>query len=437
MASSRRDKREPFETEVVTLHEDGYGLAADNKTGITGALPGETVVARPFTRRRRRLYARTEAIKSRPHPDRVTPICAAAAYCGGCSLQHLNPEAQLAWKERGLKQALKPVQPDIWLSPLEGPVRHYRYKARLGVKFVAKKGRVLVGFREEFAPFVAEMNRCETLAVPFDGMVASLQALISGLSVRQALPQIEVAIGDERGALVFRHLEPLTEADLDQFRAFSASNDIDVYLQPGGPDSVHKLAPGGEERLRYALPAHEIEMRFHPMDFTQVNPAINRRLVDQAMALLELSPHHQVWDLFCGIGNFTLPIARKVRFVTGIELAPGSIDRARENAGYNGVNNVEFRLDDLFADDLPASLFGAQVPDRVLLDPPRSGAEAVCKVLAVQKVERVVYVSCNPTTLARDVRFLTDHGYRLTHAGVIDMFPHTAHVESIACLQAI
>lgn len=423
--------REPLEVVVDALHDDGFGTANQGKVGITGALPGERVIAQPFTRKKKRLFARTIDVLE-PSPDRVTPICAAASVCGGCSLQHMDPVRQLALKEAKLRKALGDAQPDSWLPPLIGPVSHYRSKARLAVKAVPAKGRVLVGFREKMQPFVADMTRCEVLVPPLDGMIEALSALIGRLSVAAALPQIEVAMGDEHCALVFRHLQPLTDEDVEHVAAFGDEWDIDVYLQSGGPDTVSKLTPAGEERLIYRLPEHQIEMAFHPMDFTQVNQAINRQLVNLAIELLQLEPTHHVLDLFCGIGNFTLPIARHVAGVHGVELSATSVDRGRENAQRNMIRNATFETADLF-DGLR---FPAARPDRVLLDPPRSGASAVCQGLAEQKVQRVVYVSCNPVTLAEDVKVLTESGYRLEHAGVIDMFPHTAHVESIACLSA-
>jgi len=430
MSSPGRKRREPFEVVIDELHPDGYGLADGGRVGVTSALPGETVMARPFTRRRKRLYAKAESVAN-PHPDRVVPVCAAADYCGGCSLQHLDPSRQLEHKQSMLAAELGDARPETWLPPLEGPVSNYRSKARLGVKYVRNKKRLLVGFREKMLPYVADIERCEILVPPFDRLVEPLAELIAGLSIATSVPQVEVAGGDDRSALVFRHLEPLTGADQERMRAFSHEVDVDVYLQPAGIDSVHKLAPEDEPRLHYSLPAHGIEMAFHPMDFTQVNQTINRRLVDLAIDLLDLDASHSVVDLFCGIGNFTLPVARRAARVHGLELAPDSVDRARENAARNGIANATFEAMAPCADEVqmpPGAL------DRALLDPPRSGAAAACKALAERRVERVVYVSCNPKTLADDARLLIDAGYRLEYAGVIDMFPHTTHVESIACL---
>lgn len=429
MSRSGRKTREPLEVVIDELHPDGYGLADSGRLGVTGALPGETITARPFTRRRRRLFAKTEAVVD-PHPDRVVPICAAADYCGGCSLQHLDPARQIANKQAMLAAELGDIRPTTWLAPLRGPVSHYRSKARLGVKYVRNKERVLVGFREQMSPYVADIVRCEVLVPPFDALIEPLAALVESLSIAASVPQIEVAGGDDRAALVFRHLEALSAGDRDKLLAFSRTFGIDVYLQPSGLDSVHKLAPEDAPRLHYGLPQHGIEMAFHPMDFTQVNQPVNRRLVDRVIDLLELESSHSVLDLFCGIGNFTLPIARRAGRVHGIELSPESVDRARENAARNDIENATFETGDLFDSvRLPEDL-----PDRVLLDPPRSGAGTVCEALAQREVKRVVYVSCNPKTLANDVRLLNGNGYRLEYAGVVDMFPHTTHVESIACL---
>ena len=426
---AKRKQREPLELTIEALADDGYGLADGGRVGVTGALPGERVVAMPFTKKKRRLFARAESIDA-PHQARVDPPCAAAAWCGGCSLQHADPDWQIAHKFDRLKSAFGNIEPDIWLPPLRGPVSKYCSKARLAVKYVRAKERVLVGFREKMQPFVADISRCEILVSPLDSMIEPLAALVSRLSVAAALPQIEVACGEERSALVFRHLEPLTEADVAMLCEFGAGHGIDIYAQPGGLDTVHKLFPDNEPRLHYTLPSHDIDMAFHPMDFTQVNQEINRNLVDLALDLLDVDASTTVLDLFCGIGNFTLPLARRAQSVHGVELSETSVERARENANRNRIRNATFEAKDLFRENaLPDVL-----PDRVLLDPPRSGAAAVCQGLASRKVQRVVYVSCNPATLAEDIRVLTESGYRLERAGVIDMFPHTTHVESIACL---
>lgn len=418
--------------DVTGLSPEGYGVDASGKLRVTGALPGERVIARPFTRRQKKLYLRTESVEL-ASPDRVPAICSAAAICGGCSLQHVNGDRQLADKSNGLAQALGTVTPKSWLPPLRGPVSGYRSKARVGVKFVARKERVLVGFREKMSPYVAEIDYCEVLVPALARLLPPLAETISLLDARASIPQLEVAAGDDGAALVFRHLAPLCDSDIEVLRQFATLHSVSVFLQPGGPSSVTLLQ--GSELLRYQLPAYELSYDFHPMEFTQVNQAINRQLVDLALDLLDPLQEDVVLDLFCGIGNFTLPIARCAGHVLGMELSESSIDRARKNAMANGITNVDFSVLNLIE---PAVDVGTLVPanaTKVLLDPPRSGAEAICEALASTNVHRVVYVSCNPLTLARDVKILVDHGFQLEQAGVIDMFPHTTHVESIASLK--
>lgn len=425
-----KPNREPVEVDIIGLHPDGYGVDATGRIGVTGALPGETVTAQPFTKRRGRLFARTIAVDS-PHADRVEPVCEFAHLCGGCSLQHFDPTAQLADKARRLEEALADVVPERWLSPLTGPVSHYRSKARVGVKYVKGKGRVLVGFREKMSPLVADIDHCEILSPPFGELLAPLQRMIETLSIPAAIPQIELAAGDRDAALVFRHLEALSASDEACLVAFGETHHVDIYTQSGGPGTVSKL-DGGEERLHYALNAHGMTFAFHPMEFTQVNQAINEKLVDLAIGQLELEPSHHVLDLFCGIGNFTLPLSRHVASIRGVELSASSVERGRENAARNAVGNATFEVADLFEN---IEVLNEERIDRVLLDPPRSGAEAVCQRLVERRVPRVVYISCNPATLARDVQCLVEGGYTLEAAGVIDMFPHTTHVESIAVLR--
>ncbi|MCB1692548.1 MAG: 23S rRNA (uracil(1939)-C(5))-methyltransferase RlmD [Pseudomonadales bacterium] len=423
--------KEPVLVNVRELHEDGYCTTNAERLVVYGALPGETVMALPFTRRKRKVFARTLAVET-ASPDRVAPICAVAAECGGCSLQHLEPSRQLAMKQEKLLSLLRETPPDVVMRPLIGPVSAYRTKARFGAKFVAKKGKVLVGFREKMSPWLTETQRCEILAAPVGTMVAPLAELIGNLTVKDAIPQVEIAVGEDRTALVFRHLAPLSAEDTGHLVAFGGAHDVDIYLQPGNQDSVYLLAGAeGPERLHYSLPDYGLTFSYHPLDFTQINLVVNKLLVARAIELLELSPADRVMDLFCGIGNFSLPIARYVGEVMGLEGVGGAVARANENAVQNALSNVSFGVADLFLGETPEiKAFG---PNKVLLDPPRAGAEAVCKILASHKVERVVYVSCNPDTLARDARILVKSGYRMDKAGVVDMFPHTTHVESIAC----
>jgi 23S rRNA (uracil1939-C5)-methyltransferase len=318
------------------------------------------------------------------------------------------------------------------LPPLVDQSYNYRAKARLGVKYVDKKGRVLVGFREKMKPFIAEIDACPVLREPVAQLIEPLAKLIERLSSPKSIPQIEVAMGDSDCALIFRHLEELSDQDRVQFCEFGEEYDVHIYLQPGKLTSVHKIFPDdGLERLHYSI-NDNVKMSFHPMDFTQVNPRLNLKMIDLAQTLLEVDKEDRILDAFCGIGNFSLPLAEKVGTVLGLENSEASVERARENAVLNHIDNARFEVLDLFLEGNP--LMDLDSVNKVLLDPPRTGALELCKKLASSKVERVVYVSCNPNTLARDAKILVENGYKLRRLGIIDMFPHTAHVESIALL---
>ncbi|MDG1204012.1 MAG: 23S rRNA (uracil(1939)-C(5))-methyltransferase RlmD [Pseudomonadales bacterium] len=422
---------EPVNTKIVGLHKDGYGITDDPRLCVHGALAGEDVTALPFTRKKQKIFAKTTEIH-KASDDRCEPMCSVAADCGGCSLQHYDPLAQIKHKQSFLFDTLADTQPSGYFSPLTGPVSHYRAKGRLGVKYVDKKERVLVGFREKLKPYITEATNCCVLKKPVSDLLESLARLIEGFSDPRTLPQIEVAMGDADAALVFRHLNDLDLNDLEQLKSFGAAHQLHVYLQPGNLATVHKIWPAdGIERLEYALPDFDLTFEFHPMDFTQINPEINRKMVAKAIEYLDVNDADCVFDAFCGIGNFSLAVARRAKHVIGIEASIPSVERAKVNAAKNALHNTEFHVADLFAEglDIPA----LQQANKVLLDPPRSGAFEVCKKLASSKVERVVYVSCNPETLARDAEILVASGYQFEGAGVIDMFPHTTHVESIAC----
>jgi 23S rRNA (uracil1939-C5)-methyltransferase len=332
------------------------------------------------------------------------------------------------------------VTPQKWLPPLRGPVWGYRRRARLGVKFVTKKGKVLVGFRERLAPYIADIQRCEVLAPSIGDRVMPLAELIMALSVRERVPQIEVAVADNAVALVFRVLDPPSVADLGRLRAFGAAHGLRIYLQPGGLDSVQELdAPG--EPLHYQLPKFQIRLQFLPTDFIQVNGVVNEALVSRAVELLELGPADRVLDLFCGIGNFTLPMARSAGHVVGVEGDAALVARARHNAGLNCVENAEFHVADLAR--LPSGPSTSQDAPwlrgnytHVVLDPPRAGAREVLASVASLEPRRVLYISCHPGSLARDLGVLVnEHGFTLEAAGVLDMFPHTTHFESLALLK--
>lgn len=427
----------PEEAVVAALNHDGEGVVREAKTVfVPGALPGERIRYRRL--RRHRQHDEGELLEVlAASPVRTTPRCAHFGLCGGCALQHMEPAAQLLAKQEELASNLArigKVAPDRWLEPLAGPVWHYRRRARLGAKFVRKRGRVLVGFRERQKPYVAALERCEILAPPLDGLIAPLSALLSGLEARESIPQIEVAVADNTSVLVFRHLTDLTAGDRAALADFGRAHDLHIWLQPGGPASVAPLA-GAPAVLEYHLPAEGLRFEFQPTDFVQINGTVNRLLVARAMELLEVDASHRVLDLFCGLGNFTLPIARRAREVVGIEGEAGLVARAAHNARLNGLDNAAFHVANLAEPGGGAAALSGRF-DRILLDPPRAGAIEVLPRLVELGAARMVYVSCHPGTLARDLGVLVhEHGYRLVAAGVIDMFPHTNHVESIAVLE--
>lgn len=434
-----RKVHHPETAAIASLTHDGRGIAAvdGKKVFVSGALPGETV--RFERRKKRRNYdeaALLEVLDS--SPDRVEARCAVFGTCGGCALQHLGGAKQREMKQRTLTDNLERiggVAPERWLTPLHAENWHYRRRARLAVRDVAAKGRVLVGFRERHAPYVCDMHRCEILAHPVDALIDPLSELVGSLSIRRRVPQIEVAVGDDRTALVFRVLDPPGDDDLRALRAFADEHAVEVLLQSGGPQDVATLSGEPATPLEYFLPDFDLCIAFGPTDFVQVNGAVNRRLVGHATDLLDVDPSHRVLDLFCGIGNFTLPLARRGDRVLGIEGEAAQVERARQNARSNGIENCEFRVADLAAVDGGESWFG-EGWDRLLLDPARSGAEALARSMARLGPSRIVYVSCHPGTLARDAGILVrEQGYRLEAAGIVDMFPHTGHVESIAVFQ--
>ncbi len=432
-----RRKREPETALIGAVTHDGRGIASTGgkKAFVAGALAGETV--RFIRRKRRRNYDEAELLDViEASPQRIEPRCAVFGRCGGCSLQHVTPGQQRAVKDQALRDNLARigrVEAQRWLAPMTGPEWHYRRRARLAVKDVPAKGRTLVGFREKHAPFITDMLRCEVLAEPLDGMIGALSELVGSLSIRARLPQIEVAVADNASALVFRVLDAPGEADLRALQAFGAAQQVRIYLQSGGLDSVRQL-PGesSDEPLCYALPEFDVTIEFGPVDFIQVNGAINRRMVSFAVEQLDAGADDRVLDLYCGIGNFSLPLARGAGSVTGVEGDAGLVARAAANARRNGIDNAEFRAADLSRID-GSETWVRSGCDRMLLDPARSGAAEVVRRMHVFGPQRIVYVSCHPGTLARDAGILVhDKGYILEAAGIIDMFPHTAHVESIA-----
>jgi len=422
---------------IDAVTHDGRGITATDgkKVFVAGALAGEEV--RFMRRKRRRNFDEAELLEVlQPSPDRVDARCEAFGRCGGCVLQHVSIEEQRDIKFGTLRDNLQRIakaEPREWLQPLTGPDWHYRRRARLGVKDVPGKGRVLVGFRERHAPYITDMQRCEVIAKPVDDLITPLSELIGQLSIRSRLPQIEVAVAENGVALVFRVLDPPSDGDLRLLRRFGAEHALRIWLQPGGLDSLQLVWPEEDPGpLTYVLPEFDIEVAFEPIDFVQVNGDINRRMVHAAIDYLAPGADDRVLDLYCGIGNFSLPLARKSGAVVGVEGEPMLVERAAANALRNGLENVSFRCADLSAIDGSENWIQEHW-DRVLLDPARSGAAEVVAHMRSIDPERIVYVSCHPGTLARDAGILVnEHNYTLEAAGIIDMFPHTAHAESIA-----
>ena len=434
-----RFDRTPFQIQILDLSHDGRGVARreDGKAVfVAGALPGETVLAEPTARSRRFDEARTLEVLT-ASPERVPPRCPHFGTCGGCVLQHLAEDRQIVAKERVLLENLErigKVVPGRVLEPLTADSWGYRRKGRFSVRRVNKKDKTLVGFREQDPRFVADLGQCHTV-IPQIGMkIQALAALVDGLQAREQIPQIEFIAGDDAIALTVRHLAPLEEADRAALAAFGHEHGFAIFLQPKGPDSVHPL-DGQAPALSFRLPQWEVELAFEPLDFIQVNAGLNQKMIARALELLDARAGERVLDLFCGLGNFTLPLARTVAEVVGVEGDAGLVARARANAQRNGLGNAQFFAADLTTDQRGTPWMRAGF-DKLLLDPPRSGADEVLKQLPLQGIDRIVYVSCHPGSLARDAGFLVhERGYRLVAAGVMDMFPHTAHVESIALFE--
>ena len=423
---------------IESLNHEGRGVAhVDGKVVfVDGALPGESVRFVYSKRHKRHDDAKVQEVLS-ASPERVVPRCAHFGICGGCALQHLDSAAQLRAKQQVLLDSLRHIgriEPATVLAPLTGPQWGYRRKARLGVKYIPKKGRLVIGFRERGESVVADLHGCDILHPSIGTRIDALNALISALQGFDHITQIEVAVGDAATALVFRHMAALSDADLDKLKTFGAEHGMQIYLQAAGPDSISLLWPEQAD-LSYALPAHAVELHFAPNDFTQVNMPINRAMVDLTLELLAPEPDDKVLDLFCGLGNFTLPLARRAREVVGVEGDAALIRRAAENARSNGIDNTRFHVADLSGNVSTAPWRLARY-DKILLDPPRTGALELLPQIAKLGARRIVYVSCNPATLARDAGLLVhEHGYKLLSTGVMDMFPHTAHVESIALFE--
>ncbi|MCD9087572.1 23S rRNA (uracil(1939)-C(5))-methyltransferase RlmD [Stenotrophomonas sp. SY1] len=444
MARSRspRIDKTPFQTEILDLSHDGRGVARREGEGgkvtfISGALPQETVMAEQTGKSRHFDEARTvEVVKASPH--RVEARCPHFGVCAGCVLQHLEESQQIVAKQRVLMDNLERighVKPGAVLPPLAGDSWGYRRKGRFSVRRVEKKDKTLVGFRELDPRFVADLSQCLTVIPEIGTKVSALSTFIETLDGKRDIPQIEFIGGDAAIALTVRHLQPLSDADAQAWIAFGQEHGFAIYLQSGGLETVKPLWPAEGVALSFALPQWNVELAFRPLDFIQVNAKLNQQMIAHALTLLDAQPDERVLDLFCGLGNFTLPLARTVREVVGVEGEAGLVARAKENAERNGLSNAQFFAADLTQDQRHTPWM-KQGFDKLLLDPPRSGAIDVLQQLPLKQFKRIVYVSCHPGSLARDAGYLVnEQGFTLVSAGAMDMFPHTAHVESIAVFE--
>ena len=435
---SRRKKLsvEPVTATIESLTHEGRGLTHVNgKTVfVDAALPGETVSFQYIRQRSRFNEARLLEIIE-PAPERIQPKCSFYGICGGCSFQHVDTDFQIRHKQNTLLQQLRHsggIQPEIILPPLTGLEWGYRRRARLAVRYVEKKQKVLVGFREKNSSFVADIDYCEVLHPAVGSILQDLQKLISRLTVLRQLPQIEIAVADNATVLVLRHLVELCNNDRALLRQFSADHELLIYLQGGGLETITPLLPEHTGPLTYALPEHDISVEFMPTDFVQVNADINRAMINQALDLLDLDDQDYVLELFCGLGNFTLPVARHCRRVIGVEGDSSLVQRADHNAVNNNIRNIDFYVENLAESPLQAEFMHREF-NKVLIDPPRTGAMEIIRQLEFNSVDRIIYVSCNPATFARDAGILVrEKGFRLLKTGVMNMFPHTSHIESIA-----
>ena len=424
---------------IESLDHEARGIARqDGKTiFVDGALPGEKVEYASF--RRKPKYELAHLVKvEHASTARVTPRCPHYGVCGGCAMQHMDPSAQVAAKQRVLEDSLWHIgrqRPQTMLPPIHAIPWGYRHRARLGVRKIPSKG-VLIGFHEWRSSYIADLRSCDILPPHVSALIEPLRTLVDRLSIGDRLPQIELAVGEECTALVLRVLAPLSKADEALLRTFADTHGIVFYLQPKGPDSAYRFYPLPGPKLAYDLPEFDVSLEFRPTDFTQVNHAVNRVLVRRALRLLDPQPGERIADMFCGLGNFTLPIARSGAQVVGIEGSPALVERGRQSARSNGLGDrIEFGVANLF-ECTPESLARLGRFDKMLIDPPREGAVELVKALGEDAPPRLVYVSCNPATLARDAAVLvTLKGYRFVAAGAVNMFPHTAHVESIAVFE--
>ncbi|MEM1244225.1 MAG: 23S rRNA (uracil(1939)-C(5))-methyltransferase RlmD [Pseudomonadota bacterium] len=424
---------------IENLSHDGRGIChIDGKiTFVANALPSEIVELKIIKRKNKFNEAIANKINS-SSVDRVTPKCDFYTLCGGCSLQHLAPKAQILHKQKALLEQLQHfanVQPKQILSPLYGPSYGYRHKARLSVRFVKKKNRVLVGFREKQSHYVCEMSHCDVLKPEISDLIMPLRELITNLSNKESIAQIEVAADAEKLCLVLRNLTAFTRQDIQALKNFAANYRIHLYIQPGDYDSIELVYPEAKTTLlKQTLVNYQLELFYQPIEFSQVNPYINEKMIQQALGLLQVKTDERVLDFFCGFGNFTLPLARQAEQVIGIEANEKAIKRAKMNAEHNQLSNVEFHAADLRLDQQHRAWTQGKFA-KILLDPPRSGALELLPLIAKLNPQRIVYVSCNPATLARDIgKLVHEHQYQLDTIGIMDMFANTSHIESMALL---
>lgn len=446
---ARRRNRKPFDTTPQEINIDsmahdgrGVGRGDDGKVVFVDyALPGERVRYVPVMNRKSYLFGSTiEVLEKSEH--RIEPKCPVFGQCGGCVLQHLDENVQIHYKQQHLLENFKKigdVQPQELLMPMTGQSWGYRRRARLGAKFVPKKGGMIVGFRERNTSYIQPTDRCEVLYPNVSAMLPDLRTTLEQTSCNDKIPQVEISVADNATVMIVRHLQTFVQSDLDLLTEFAKRNSVQLFLQPGNLKSVHPLYPVKPDALFYELPEFDIKIEFLPTDFIQVNGGINQQLISKTVELLDLQEDDRVLDLFCGVGNFTLPLARKCKHVVGVEGDQALVNRAFHNKQLNKLEHVDFHFGDLFKEDMSSTSHGDwldQKFDKILLDPPRSGAAEIIKRLPQFGASKIVYVSCGPATLARDAGVIVhEHGYRMTYAGVIDMFPHTAHVESIAVFE--
>lgn len=425
----------PITTNIDSLSHDGRGVAHLNgKTiFISGALPGETVQFR-YLRKHNKYDEGTITAIITASPDRIVPPCQYADICGGCDLQHMNHAKQISFKINVLQEMLNffgELATKEMLPPIIGPIFQYRKRARLSVKYLAKKQRILIGFHEKNGRYVADIDCCKVLDPRVGEKINALRELIGQLSIYQHIPQIEVALSDKNAALIFRILNPCSAKDLALLQTFAATHNLQIYLQSGGIDTIKPLTETEPKQLSYTLPQQNVELFFAPSDFTQINQDVNQMLVQRVLEQLAPQTTDTILDLFCGLGNFTIPLAQKCGQITGIEGSNTMVTRAQQNALHNSCNNTQFFAYDL-TKELPAITWATNKYTKILLDPPRTGALEICQIIAKFAAAKIVYVSCNPATLARDAKEIVNQGYILEKVGIIDMFPQTHHMESLA-----